>query len=139
MCIHIYVYVYIYICMYVYTYMYMYNTYIHIYIYIYTYTYHPPPRSAFVEGATRQGSGDRAAQCVTNTVGFHNFSLRIFNLRVSNPDNLIVDAFLTRCRISMCQGLGPKRHDEISEIDRRQPENLFVNMASTNVFILCGA
>ena len=26
---------------------------------------------------------------------------------------------LTRCRISMCQGLGPKKHDEISEIDRR--------------------
>ena len=25
---------------------------------------------------------------------------------------------LTRCRISMCQGLGPKKHDEISEIDR---------------------
>ena len=26
--------------------------------------------------------------------------------------------FLTRCRISMCQGLGPEKHDEISEIDR---------------------
>ena len=26
-----------------------------------------------------------------NTVGFHNFSLRIFNLRVSNPNKLIVD------------------------------------------------
>ena len=55
----------------------------------------------------------------TPTVGFHNFNLRIFNLRVSNPNKLIVDAFLTRCRISMCQGLGPKKHDEISEIDRR--------------------
>ena len=42
------------------------------------------------------------------TVGFHNFNLRIFNLRVSNPNKLIVDVFLTRCRISMCQGLGPK-------------------------------
>ena len=51
------------------------------------------------------------------TVGFHNFNLRIFNLRVSNPNKSIVDAFLTRCRISMCQGLGPKEHDEISEID----------------------
>ena len=51
-------------------------------------------------------------------VGFHNFNLRIFNLRVSNPNKLIVDVFLTRCRISMCQGLGPKKHDEISEIDR---------------------
>ena len=53
-----------------------------------------------------------------NTVGFHNFNLRIVNLRVSNPSKLIVDVLLTRCRISMCQGLGPKQHDEISEIDR---------------------
>ena len=30
----------------------------------------------------------------------------------------MVDVFLTRCRISMCQGLGQKKHDEISEIDR---------------------
>ena len=51
-------------------------------------------------------------------VGFHNFNLRIFNLRVSNPNKLIVDVFLTRCRISMCQGLGPNNHDEIREIDR---------------------
>ena len=53
-----------------------------------------------------------------HTVGFHNFNLRIFNLRVSNPNKLIVDVFLTRCRISMCQGLGPRKHDKISEIDR---------------------
>ena len=52
-------------------------------------------------------------------VSFHNFNLRIFNLRVSNPNKLIVDVLLTRCRISMCQGLCPKKHDEISEIDRR--------------------
>ena len=51
-----------------------------------------------------------------STVGFHNFNLRIFNSRVSNPSKLIVDVFLTRCRISMCQGLGPKKHDEILEI-----------------------
>ena len=44
------------------------------------------------------------------TVGFHNFNLRIFVLRVSNPNKLSVDVFLTRCRISMCQGLGPKRN-----------------------------
>ena len=43
-----------------------------------------------------------------HTVGFRNFNLRIFNSRVSNPNKLIVDDFLTRCRISMCQGLGPK-------------------------------
>ena len=45
----------------------------------------------------------------SGTVGFHNSNLRIFNLRVSNPNELIVDAFLTRCRISMCQGLGPTK------------------------------
>ena len=60
-------------------------------------------------------------EAVTNfgkpTVGFHNFSLRTFNLRVSNPNKLTVNIFLTRCRISMCQGLGPKNH-EISETDR---------------------
>ena len=54
------------------------------------------------------------------TVGFHNFNLRIFNLRVSNPNKLIVSVCLTRCRISVCQGLGQKKHDEISEIDRIQ-------------------
>ena len=56
------------------------------------------------------------------TVGFHNINLRIFNLRVSNPSKLIVDVFLVRCRISMCQGLGPKKHDEISEIDHKNDE-----------------
>ena len=44
-----------------------------------------------------------------DTVGFHHFNLRIFNLRVSNPNKSIVDVFLTRCRISMCQGLGPTK------------------------------
>ena len=53
------------------------------------------------------------------TPGFFNFNLRIFNLRVSNPNKLIVDDLFTRCRISMCQGLGPKKHDEISEIDHK--------------------
>ena len=43
------------------------------------------------------------------TVGLHNFNLQIFNLRVSNWNKLIVDVLLTRCRISMGQGLGPKK------------------------------
>ena len=59
-----------------------------------------------------------------HSVGFHNFNLRIFNLRVSNPNKLIVDVLLTRCRISMCQGLGPKKHDEISEIDRNKNNDI---------------
>ena len=55
---------------------------------------------------------------IMKTVGFHNFNLRFFNSRVSNPNKFIVDVFLTRCRISMCQGLGPNKNDETSEIDR---------------------
>ena len=46
-----------------------------------------------------------------STVGFHSFNLRIINLRVSNQNKLIVDTLLTRCRISMCQGFGTKKHD----------------------------
>ena len=63
-------------------------------------------------------SGNLFCCCGLDSVGFHNFDLRIFNLRVSNPNKLMVDVFLTRCRISMCQGLGPKKHYDISEIDR---------------------
>ena len=86
------------------------------YIYIYIY-------SIISRMTSRLGAPQPATEYATpakhpNTVGFHNFNLRIFNLRVSNPDKLIVDVFLTRCRIPMCQGLGPKKHDEISEIDR---------------------
>ena len=40
---------------------------------------------------------------------FHNFNLRIFNLRTSNPNKLIVYVFSTRCRISMCLSLGSKQ------------------------------
>ena len=75
-----------------------------LYIYIYIYIYKTP------------GSRNSLGRCPETdpTVGFHNFNLRIFNSRVSNPNKLIVDVFLTRCRISMCQGLGQKENDEIS-------------------------
>ena len=55
---------------------------------------------------------------LAHVVGFHDFILRIFNVRVSNPKKSVVDVFLARCRISMCQSLGPKKRDEISETDR---------------------
>ena len=67
------------------------------------------------------------------TVSFHNFNLRIFNLRVSNPNKLTVDVFLTRRRISMCQGLGTKKHDEISETDRTCWTLLVQRMFSSKV------
>ena len=59
---------------------------------------------------SRARSSPLSARCPRQcpTVGFHNFNLRIFNLRVSNPNKLSVDVFSTRCGISMCQGLGPK-------------------------------
>ena len=89
----------------------------------------------------RQQARTAFAACAPSyTVGFHNFNvmfiyklffefsiysskfmfmfLRTFNLRVSNPSKLIADVCLTRRRISMCQGLGPKKDYEISEIDR---------------------
>ena len=67
---------------------------------------------------TARSRTSESRQAQSYAVSFHNFNLRIFNLRVSNPNKVIVDVFLTRCRISMCQGLGPEKLDEISEIDR---------------------
>ena len=69
------------------------------------------------------------------TVGFHTFNLRIFNLRVSNPNKLIVGVFLTRCRISMCQGLGPTKHDEISEIDRIHSPRSLCRRSEEHIYI----
>ena len=40
--------------------------------------------------------------------------------------------FLTRCRISKCQGLGPKKHDEISEIDRTTTTTTAINKSNIN-------
>ena len=36
---------------------------------------------------------NKSIRAITTTVGFHNFNLRIFILRVSNPNKLIVDVF----------------------------------------------
>ena len=79
----------------------MYN-YIHIYIYIYI-------SYSNLDGVLSAVTPVAAHPRARNTVGFHNYNLRIFNSRVSNPSKLIVDVFLTRCRISMCQGLGPTK------------------------------
>ena len=122
--VYAYVYVYVYVCLYMHMYMYIYiYIYICIYIYIYRYTYtfiRYMYTTRVVGNSNSRKQEQSAPRCPQRpTVGFHNFNLRIFNLRVSNPSKLIV-VVLTRCRISMCQGLGPnKKHDEISEIDRR--------------------
>ena len=58
------------------------------------------------------------------TVGFHNFNLRIFDLRVSNPNKLIVDVFLDTMSDFNVPGSRPEKHDEISEIDRTESSPL---------------
>ena len=70
-----------------------------------------------------------------SAVGFHNYNLRNFNSRVSNPNKLILDVSSTRCRISMCQGLGQKKHDEISEIDRGSACMIFIIMFIITIII----
>ena len=96
-------------CVYIYIYIHVYVTIIYIYMYIYIYI-HIYVVSIYIRshlwGVQLLKHKERRR---TNAVGFHNFNLRIFNLRVSNPSKLIVDVFLTRCRISMCQSLGPKK------------------------------
>ena len=43
------------------------------------------------------------------TVGFHNFNLRIFNVRVSNPTKLIVDVFFDTMSDFNVPGSRPKK------------------------------
>ena len=43
------------------------------------------------------------------TVGFHNFNLRIFNLRVSNPNKLIVDVVFDTMSDFNVPGSRPKK------------------------------
>ena len=63
---------------------------------------------------------NRSNDCNYNTVGFHNFNLRIFNLRVSNPDELIVDVFFDTMSDFNVPGSRPQqKHDEIVKTDRR--------------------
>ena len=50
----------------------------------------------------------RALFCEDGTVGFHNFNLRIFNLRVSNPNKLIVDVFVDTMSDFNVPGSRPK-------------------------------
>ena len=100
----IYIYIYIHIHIYIYIYIYIYR-------YIHTLSVCPcgdpwgtplPIRNDILLGPCTDPKG------TNTTVGFHNLNLRTFDLRVSNPNKSIADVFLTRCRISMCQGLGPK-------------------------------
>ena len=121
--------------------MHMYiHIYIYIYIYIHTYT-HISRRAARLPTPCRLRLAEAAVRSVS-IISYKRHACAYFgealllprylklrsvsiisifefvNLRVSNPNKSTVDVFLTRCRISMWQGLGPKKHDETSEIDR---------------------
>ena len=56
-----------------------------------------------------QGGLCCAALAGLRTVGFHNFNLRIFNLRVSNPNKLIVDVFFDTMSDFSVPGSRPKK------------------------------
>ena len=83
--------------MYVYIYIYIY-THVYLYIYIYIYTY----ICTFTHTYTR-------TRTHTRTVGFHDFNLRIFNLRVSNPNKLIVYVFFDTMSDFNVPGSRPKK------------------------------
>ena len=105
-CIHIHIHIYIYIythtythtqlyyiislSMYIYIYIYVY---IHIYIYIYVYPCLAPHMTKLA--AVRPGPAPKTSkqQYISHTVGFHNFNLRIFNLRVSIRTNWLWMSF----------------------------------------------
>ena len=81
-----YVYMYIYIYIYIHIYIYIRNLSLYIYIYIYIFICARPRVPELAHG--------RSPTFDCHTVGFHNFNLRIFNLRVSDPNKLIVDVFV---------------------------------------------
>ena len=105
-------------------YVYFYTIFFFIYVFVYLLLYVMNIAMIFLALPTT----------LTTTVGFHNYNFRIFNLRVSIPNKFIVDFFLTRCRISMCQGLGPKKHDEISEIDRSWIIRIWISEGLTQAY-----
>ena len=110
-----YTYVYMYIHAYTYIYIYIYiHTHIHTYTYICIYIVRVGRHAlrALVRGARRRGAGEaagRLARVFVVTVGFHNFNLRIFNLRVSNPNKLIVDVFVDTMSDFNVPGSRPKK------------------------------
>ena len=58
------------------------------------------------------------------TVGFHNFNLRIFNLRISNPKQSICVCFFDTMSDFNAPGPRPKKHYEISETDCRGVQSI---------------
>ena len=119
-----YVYVCVCMCMYVYVYIHI-HIHIHIYlslsIYIYTHTYAYVHLSCaywwlmnIAIGTLHSHEISCLAMSVVEattarTFGFHNFNLRIFNLRVSNPIKLLVDTFFDTVSDFNVPGSRPKK------------------------------
>ena len=57
------------------------------------------------------------------TVGLHNFNLRIFNFRVSNPNKLIVDVFFDTMSDFNVPGFRPQKQTLIFE---NRPYNIYI-------------
>ena len=74
----------------------------------------PPGGMAPVSENTHNSTTNTLLLRSVSIVSIFEFSIRESQIRT----NLLRMFLLTRCRISMCQGLGPKKHDEISKIDR---------------------
>ena len=86
-----YTHTYLYLCVYTYIYIYIYiYIYVHIYVYMFIYVLR-----AYAYHIRRYVCIHvmKYKSWLLNTVGFHNFNLRIFNSRVSNPNKLIVVVF----------------------------------------------
>ena len=127
-CTYIYIYIYIYIYVHTYIYIYIYTyciyTHIHTYIYIYIHT-HTCVYDVVIlyiyiyiyvlcclQKAARSpcaSSTPRTLPSRASTVGFQNVNLRIFNLRVSNPNKLIVDIFVDTMSDFNVPGSRPKK------------------------------
>ena len=66
-----------------------------------------------------------------STVGAHNVNLIIFNLRVSNPNKLIVDFVRHDVGFQCARVSAKQKHDEISEIDGMTYECIIHGVFST--------
>ena len=66
----------------------------------------PRPRTRRVAASPSRGC---SLGNIWSTVGFHNFNLQIFNLRISNHNKLIMNMFLTRYLISTCKNISTKK------------------------------
>ena len=76
--------------MYTYIYIYIYIGLVILLYYIIVILYNLPLGSAS-RSAERPACSGASLYYINDTVGFHNFNLRILNLRVSNPNKLILD------------------------------------------------